>query len=72
MAGLSILDRKSEGAPALEPMWEGKELFRTERLSADGLRIFRAWVPFHSPDGLRIARIDLEEDSAGFLVAQAR
>ena len=72
LAGLAILERASEPAAALEPMWEGKELFRTERLKADGLRIFRAWVPFHSTDGLRIARIDLAEDSAGFLVAQAR
>ena len=72
LAGLSILDRASTGADRLESMWEGKELFRTERLNDGGHWIFRAWVPFHSPGGLRIARIDLEEESAGFLVAQAR
>lgn len=56
----------------LTPLWEGQELFRTEHLTQDGQRIYRAWVPFHSIDGLRIARIDLDAAAADFLVVHAR
>ena len=56
----------------LAPLWEGQELFRTEYLTQDGKRIYRAWVPFHSIDGLRLARIDLDAAAADFLVVHAR
>jgi two-component system sensor histidine kinase HydH len=67
LASLELLDRQRSGR-ALEPMWDGRELYRTE----PGQDIFRAWVPVHTAAGLRIARIDLAAASADFLVEHAR
>ncbi len=53
---------------ALASLWLGRELFRT----AVSGGLFRAWVPFHGPSGVRLARIDLAESSADFLVEHAR
>ncbi len=71
---LELLARGQPAAeqPFLMPLWEGRELFRTETLSANGMKLFRAWVPFHSGDQLRIARIDLDAQAAEFLVSHAR
>jgi two-component system sensor histidine kinase HydH len=71
---LELIERGRNPAdnPLLEPIWNGQELFRTEFVSSGGERLFRAWVPFHSPAGLRIARIDLDAGAADFLVAPAR
>jgi len=55
-------------APGLAPLWEGRELFRTEAAAG----VFRAWVPFHSGGELRIARIGLDARAADFLVIHAR
>lgn len=56
----------------LEPLWEGSELFRTGFLKSRGRELYRAYVPFHSGEGLRIARIDLAVSSADFLLVHAR
>ena len=70
LTGLAILDRP--GSPdALAPLWDGRELFRTESLSTP-VPTFRAYVPFHHGPGLHIARIDLAESAADFLVEHAR
>ncbi len=58
--------------PVLEALWDGRELFRTGFAEEDGKRLFRAWVPFHSEVGTRIARIDLDASAADFLVVHAR
>lgn len=56
----------------LADLWEGRELFRTERATVEGEEVYRAWVPFHSSAGLRIARIDVAESAAEFLLSHAR
>lgn len=56
------------GESDLTGIWQGQELFRTE-LTAN---VFRAHVPFHSKDGLRIARIDLNVAAAEFLLVHGR
>ncbi len=73
LAGLQIILRGAAGdTPALEPIWSGGELFHTE-LGSTGLgQVFRAYVPFHSGAGLRIARIELAGSAADFLVIHAR
>lgn len=58
--------------PALVPLWEGRELFRSQMLRTNQGRIFRTEVPFHSATGLRIAQIDLDASAADFLVVHAR
>jgi signal transduction histidine kinase len=60
-----------DGDP-LAPLWAGRELFRIETLQVEREPVFRAWVPFHSPYGLCLARIDLAERSADFLLIHAR
>lgn len=69
LLGLKIFDRPT---PELSDLWEGRELFRAGTLEVKGDRVFRAYVPFHGPDGLRVARIDLDAGSADFLIADAR
>ncbi len=74
LVDLELLARGQPAAepPFLIPLWEGQELFRTETIEANGVRLFRTYVPFHSNGGLRIARIDLDEQAADFLVTHAR
>lgn len=74
LVDLELLTRGQPAAerPFLMPLWEGQELFRTETLDAGGTQLFRAWVPFHSNDQMRIARIDLDARAAEFLVSHAR
>jgi two-component system sensor histidine kinase HydH len=71
---LALIERNSPaGAQSrLAPLWSGQELYRTEMLNSGGRRIFRAYVPFHSVKGLRIARIDLDAAVADFLLVHAR
>jgi two-component system sensor histidine kinase HydH len=70
LLGLRIYDDGETGADAaaLEPIWRGEALFRTENLSG----VFRAYVPFHSGTRLRVARIDLASAAADQLSANAR
>jgi signal transduction histidine kinase len=56
----------------LEALWNGQELFRTEDRAEEPGHIFRAYVPFHSNEDLRIARIDLDPAAADFLLVHAR
>ncbi len=71
LLAIETFDRASSPA-SLAALWEGKELFRTERLISGQTRLFRAFVPFHGTGGtLRLARIDLDELSAGFLLEHA-
>jgi two-component system sensor histidine kinase HydH len=56
----------------LNAIWQGRELFRTELRKNNAGGLFRAYVPFHSSEGLRIARIDLNPAAADFLVVHAR
>lgn len=71
LVDLRILDRSAAGA-ALDALWEGRELFRTENSTAQGVPVFRTYVPVHTADGLRVARIDLDAGAADFLVVHAR
>ena len=74
LTDLEVFERGS-GTPAnaaLEALWSGRELFRTEVVSLGGRRVFRAWVPFHSEGLMRVARIDLEASAADFLLRHAR
>lgn len=71
LVNLRVYDRSS--APTeLDSIWLGGELFRTERLANNGQPILRAQVPFHHASEVRIAQIDLAEESADFLVEHAR
>ncbi|MBS1858762.1 MAG: hypothetical protein JST11_25550 [Acidobacteria bacterium] len=73
LVGLEIISRGGPSdRPALAPLWDGRELFRTEMLAARGAEIFRAYVPFHSAGEPRIARIDLNTAAADFLTEHAR
>ncbi len=56
----------------LAALWLGRELFRTQSAQVGGEAVLRAFVPFHGPHGLRLARIDLAASSADFLVEHAR
>jgi len=69
LAALAILDRAGSDA-SLAPLWDGRELFRTESIFATPA-LFRAYVPFHSNGHLLLARIDIAADSADFLTAHA-
>jgi signal transduction histidine kinase len=63
---------KTGDAPLLQPIWNGQELFRTGFIQEGKQPVYRAYVPFHSSEGLRIARIDLDGRAADFLVVHAR
>lgn len=72
LVDLALLDREQSGA-SLAPMWEGRELYRMEATThTSGIEIVRAFVPVHTPGGLRMARIDLANSSADFLSEHAR
>ncbi len=72
LVDLEILTRSDDASRDLGALWEGRELYRTAEVKVDGEPVFRAWVPFHSPGGLRLARIDLATSAADFLTAPAR
>jgi len=73
LIGLELIERGKAGdEPRLQPIWNGQELFRTGFSAAGEEPVYRAYVPFHSSTGLRIARIDLDGRAADFLVAHAR
>jgi len=73
LIGLGLIERGRTGdEPRLQPIWDGQELFRTGFIRGGGEAVFRAYVPFHSSAGLRIARIDLDGRAADFLVVHAR
>ena len=70
---LELIERGKTGdEPRLQPIWDGLELFRTGFIQEGGAPVYRAYVPFHSSAGLRIARIDLDGRAADFLVVHAR
>lgn len=70
---LQVLTRGSAAnRPGLAPLWDGRELFRTEFVQGSTATVFRAYVPFHSHEELRIACIDLDPAAADFLVTHAR
>ena len=70
---LELIERGKTGdEPHLQPIWNGLELFRTGFVNAGEAPVYRAYVPFHSSAGLRIARIDLDGRAADFLVVHAR
>jgi len=58
--------------PEVAAFWSGEELFRTESLRHDWGTLFRAYVPFHADGEMRVARIDLDEAVADFLLVHAR
>lgn len=68
----SIERGKAGDEPRLQPIWDGLELFRTEFVNVGDEPVYRAYVPFHSSAGLRIARIDLDGRAADFLVVHGR
>jgi two-component system sensor histidine kinase HydH len=70
LIGLEILSSPND--PSLLPLWEGRELFRTESVREAGRQIYRAYVPFHAEGMLRIARIDLDSAAGNFLLVHAR
>ena len=71
---LLIIDRDSAlgGQPILQPIWLGQQLYHTAMVESEAGRIYRAYVPFHGPQGLRIAQIDLDGNAADFLLVHAR
>lgn len=68
LAEVAIISRSGPGAADLAPLWEGRELFRTELTPT----VFRAFVPFHAADGLHIAKIEIDPKAAEFLLTHAR
>ncbi len=71
---LVIIDRDSAlgREPLLQPIWQGQQLYHTAMIESGGKRIYRAYVPFHGPQGLRIAQIDLDGNAADFLLVHAQ
>lgn len=70
---LELIERGKTGdEPLLQPIWNGLELFRSGFIQESEAPVYRAYVPFHSSAGLRIARIDLDGRAADFLVIHAR
>lgn len=68
LAAVEIIQRGgASDAASLAPIWNGGELFRTG-FEGD---VFRAYVPYHSSEGLRIARLDLSASAADFLIVHA-
>jgi len=65
-------EQDNREAQWLAPIWEGRELFRTERVRLEQGEIFRAYIPFHSNGVLHVARIDLDASAADFILAPAR
>ena len=55
--------------PSIRPFFNGQELFRLEETASTG---FRAWVPYHTDAGARLARLDLNPAAADFLTARPR
>jgi signal transduction histidine kinase len=73
LADVEVVARGGPGdEPGLAPLWAGQELFRTGFRRVSSGDLFRAYVPFHSVEGLHIARIDLRAAAADFLVVHAR
>ena len=56
----------------LAAIWSGQVLFHTEQVNRGGEAVFRAWIPFHWPEGLRVAQISLAAEAGEFLVAHTR
>lgn len=59
-------------AGVVDALASGRELFRATPMEIDGQAALRAYIPFHSRAGLRVARIDLAEAAGDFLVLHAR
>jgi len=73
LTGLRVITRGGAGdTPELAPIWEGRELFRTQTVPSRPRAIFRACIPFHTDEGVRIACMDLDSAAADFLVVHAR
>ncbi|MBL8176254.1 MAG: hypothetical protein JNK48_16365 [Bryobacterales bacterium] len=72
LLSVSVLESPQNGETSLSALWAGRELYRMESLEQDGHRVYRAYVPFHTGHGMHLARIDLDESSADFLVQHAR
>jgi two-component system, NtrC family, sensor histidine kinase HydH len=74
LVSVRIFERQDAGpeSASLAPLWDGRLLFQTGEAISNGETVFRAYVPFHSPAGLRIARIDLAATGADYLVTHAR
>jgi signal transduction histidine kinase len=70
---LVIIDRNSPlgSQPILQPIWQGQQLYSTAMVESKQGSTYRAYVPFHGPQGLRIAQIDLDGNAADFLLVQA-
>lgn len=58
--------------PGLEEVWSGRELFHTEFAQHNGIRVYRAYVPFHVRGQMTVARIDFDVAASDFLVVHAR
>ena len=65
-------NQENGGSPALDAIRRGLELSRTEIATVGDRRLFRAWMPFESEEGFRIARIDLDMTGSDFLMTHAR
>jgi signal transduction histidine kinase len=73
LVSVQVIQKGAAGDdPALTPIWEGRELFRTGLVTSGEHQLFQAYVPFHSGGALRIARIELAGSAADFLVVHAR
>ena len=70
---VAVVQRPADaGQGPLAALWEGRELFQTESITVQGEPVFRAYIPFHDERGLCLARIDMAERTADFLVEHAR
>ena len=73
LMGLAVISRGArQDDPDLSSLWNGRELFRTEWRRTKDQQLYRVYVPFHSADGLRIARLDMDPGAADFLLIHAR
>ena len=74
LAELRIYDSpgREPDDPILTSIRSGQTLYHTEEVSVDEEEFFRAYIPFHTAQGLSIARIDLAAEAADYLVVNTR
>ncbi len=74
LLSLKVFTSPDEGSgnPFLSSLWQGEALFHTSLDDTDAGEVFRAYIPFHLETGMHIAYIELDADSAEFLVEYTR
>jgi two-component system, NtrC family, sensor histidine kinase HydH len=62
----------ASGDPNVEAIRSGRELYRTLRTGSGADETYTSYIPFHSRDGLYVARIELSTSGADMVLTHAR